>query len=62
VVETLKPEEEAVITCTLTPKAGGTLKGTISIKTDHPKIPELDVRFYGLVSNKTSHSSSTIHN
>lgn len=58
----IKPGEEATITCTLAPKTSGTLKGTIAITTDHPKIPMIDVRFFGLVSNKTSHSPSADHN
>ena len=55
--DVLKPGEETTVDCVLTPKTSGTFKGNITIKTDHPKVPVLDVRFFGLVSNKKTSSS-----
>lgn len=53
----IKPGDDATLTCMLKPKSPGTLNGTITITTDHPKMPMIDVRFFGLVS-KSAHSSA----
>ena len=49
---------EAVLTCTLQTSKPGTYNGNIEIRTDNPDMPVLNIRFFGLVSNKNTLSSS----
>ena len=48
----LNPNDSAAVTCVFTPKRVGTVKGNIIIRTDHPKAPSLNLRFFALVSGK----------
>ena len=55
----LIPNEETTLTATLTPKTKGTFKGNIVIKTDHPKVPSIEVRVVGLVIDRTPRGTAT---
>ncbi len=55
----LKPAEQATLTAVLTPRAKGTFKGEIVIKTDNPKLPSVTVRVVGLVIQKNSPGNSS---
>jgi hypothetical protein len=48
----IKPGESTQLTITITPGATGTISGNIEISTDHPKVPQLNVRFFGYVRDK----------
>jgi len=48
----IRPGEESVLKCTFTAAAEGVVNGTITIKTDRPKIPAINVRFFALVGGK----------
>ncbi len=52
----LKPTEEATLTVTLSPAGKGTVKGNIELTTDHPKLPSIQVRVFGLVMEKEKSS------
>jgi hypothetical protein len=55
----IEPAEVATLTATLTPKAKGTFRANIEIKTDNPKLPVVDVRVVGLVTEKKTNGTST---
>ncbi len=46
----LKPGESTDIILRFTPSGAGTSKGTVTILTDHPSMPSIDVRFFSLVT------------
>ena len=50
----LQPGKETKLACTLSPTSKGMIKGTITIKTDNPKLPILEVRVLGLVTTAKS--------
>ena len=54
--------ESATVECRFSPKKLGTTKGNITITTDHPKAPSIDVRFFAWVGDKKSHNASTNQN
>jgi hypothetical protein len=45
----IKPSEETTLSATFTPKSNGIVNGNVELKTDHPKLPLLKVRFVGWV-------------
>ena len=55
---TLKAGEESKLTCTVYSKKPGIYKGTIEIKTDHPNIPSVFIRYIANVSGKPTADAS----
>ncbi len=51
---TLSAGETTEILVTFTPKEAGAAKGTITITTDHPNMPVISLRYFALVTAKTS--------
>jgi hypothetical protein len=45
----IKPSEEVTLTATFAPKSNGIVNCDVELKTDHPKLPSLKVRFVGWV-------------
>jgi len=60
--ELIRPGEESRMQCTLAPGAEGLVNGTIAIKTDQPKVPAFNVRFFALVRGKSPRLGSSEHN
>jgi hypothetical protein len=50
----IEPGKIAKLTASLHPRAPGTIKGNIEIKTDNPKVSRFNVRVVALITGKTS--------
>jgi hypothetical protein len=48
----LHSQDSVVLSVTFNPKEAGTTNGIIQLKTDHPKMPELDIRYFTFVREK----------
>lgn len=55
---TIESGDDVTLTCTFTGTTGGTHKGTISIRTDHPMLPLIEVRYFALVPKENEAASS----
>jgi len=60
--ELIRAGEEARMKCTLGPGPEGLVNGTITVKTDQPKIPVFTIRFFALVKGKSPRPVSSEHN
>ncbi len=56
---TLDPGDESEIDLTFTPETIGAAKGTLVIQTDEPHVPAIDVRYFALVTAKSSRTASS---
>jgi len=57
--KTLEPGQETSIDLTFTPKTIGAVKGTLVIKTDEAHVPVIDVRYFALVTAKSSRTAAS---
>jgi hypothetical protein len=60
--ELIHAGEEARMRCTLVPGPEGLVNGTITVRTDQPKIPVFTIRFFALVKGKSPRLGSSEHN
>src|SRR5258706_1559088 len=54
----VQPGKETAIDLTFSPATPGTAKGTLVIQTDAVHMPTLEVRYFALVSGKSSRTAS----
>ena len=57
--KTLEPGDESAIDLTFTPETIGAAKGTLVIQTDELHVPTIDVRYFALVTAKSSRTASS---